>query len=196
MSDKRIPGARIRALWLDQNISVAEAGAAVGLTRSRLSVRAKALGLPSRKLVAGRRMVLADLRRFWADAALTNAEIAARMGYCERYLSQIARKLGLPPRPLGPKLRFDQARFARLWLAGVSCSEMARLFGRDQSTLSTRAKRLGLPPRHSGWQPKTTLAEAEMAAALAVSARETRDVMALAEMSDGVEGRRKVRRAA
>jgi hypothetical protein len=195
MTDKCIPAARIRAVWLDETISVTEAALRVGLSRSKLWARAMALGLPNRRITLARHVVLADLQQLWADDRFTNAQIAAAFGLSERHMGAVARRFELPPRRLGPKIIYDDALIARMWQAGVALSEIATVFGRCRYTLSHHVRCMGLAPRRAGLRPLMTLAqfyEAELGARMAESARETRDAMALAEMADGIEGRRRV----
>ncbi|MES8537217.1 hypothetical protein U6X77_12470, partial [Cutibacterium acnes] len=77
---KRIPAAAIRRVWLDPNLSTAEAAARVGLARSNLWRRAKALGLPPRKV--GNQFSITDDARFAAmwRAGVLGRDIAAHFG--------------------------------------------------------------------------------------------------------------------
>ncbi|WP_323041127.1 hypothetical protein [Gemmobacter sp.] len=103
MADKRIPAARIRAVWLDETIAGTEAARRVGLTRSVLGLHAKRLGLPPRK--SGRLHALsaaqrAELARYWA-ASICAGDLAARYGLSVGHVGRLAHQMGLPRRPSG-----------------------------------------------------------------------------------------------
>lgn len=95
--DKRIPNADIRRVWQDPHLTCAEAAAKVGLSRVRLWVRAKKLGLPPRK--EGRRPIIAEqeLRILWAADVLVR-EIAVLYRRPTNSVRQLARTFGLPRR--------------------------------------------------------------------------------------------------
>lgn len=97
--DKRIPAAAIKRVWLDTDLTSAEAAARVGLSRARLWVRAKAMGLPPRK--EGRRPVIseAELRALWLADVLVS-DIATLYGRPQGSVRQLARLYGLPKRPM------------------------------------------------------------------------------------------------
>lgn len=109
--DKRVPNVRIRAVWMDDTLTVAEAAAMVGLSRARLWVRSRALGLPPRK--EGRRPIVPEeqLRMLWL-ADVRSSDIAALYGCPEASVRQASRRLGLPRRPMGahPVLSMDEFR--------------------------------------------------------------------------------------
>lgn len=98
--DKRVPSATIRRVWLDETLTTAEAAALIGLSRVRLWVRAKALGLPARK--DGRRRVIprAEMATLWL-AGVRATEIAALYGCPYNTVSQTRWRDGLPCRPAG-----------------------------------------------------------------------------------------------
>jgi hypothetical protein len=98
--DKRVPNATIRRVWLDETLTTAEAAALIGLSRVRLWVRAKALGLPARK--EGRRAVIppAEMETLWL-AGVRATEIAALYGCPYNTVSQTRWRQGLPCRPAG-----------------------------------------------------------------------------------------------
>ena len=166
--EKLIAAAVFRRAWFNLDLSMADVGAELGLSRSSLWRRANRLGLPDR--TALRRARRAEkLRQVLVDDRRHNADIAAEIGVSSRHLAALVREVGLPRR-LGPKIVWDQARFVALYTRGVALSELAVHFGRDRSTLCHHVKRLGLPPRGNGWQPSVTLAqvsEEELAARMA-----------------------------
>lgn len=100
MSDKRIPAAEIRRVWLDPALTTAEAARAVGLTRANLWRRAMAMGLPSRK--RGKRPIAdeAEFTLLW-NAGVASREIAKYFGIDRTTVSGTKRRLGLKSRPQG-----------------------------------------------------------------------------------------------
>lgn len=122
---KRIPAAAIRRVWLDPALSTAEAAAQVGLARSNLWRRAKALGLPPRKV--GNQFAITDDARFasmWR-AGVLGREIAAHFGVHYTVVRATARRLGLSPRPLGSRPALTLPDFAQVEL-GARMAETAR----------------------------------------------------------------------
>jgi len=101
--DKRVPNAAVRRVWMDSTLTTAEAAAQVGLSRVRLWVRAKSLGLPAR--TAGRRKVIppAEMAALWT-AGVRATEIAALYGCPYNTVSQTRWRQGLPCRPAGHHL--------------------------------------------------------------------------------------------
>lgn len=102
MADKRIPAARIRAVWLDEGLTTTEAARLLGMTRSNLWRRAVLLGLPARKR-SGPKRKLTDfdlLDRLWR-ADVRAADIAAHLGVRAGHLCNTAAARGLPRRPKG-----------------------------------------------------------------------------------------------
>ena len=98
--DKHVPNAEVRRVWLDASLTSAEAGRAIGLARSTLWKRAKALGLPPRP--EGRRPVIpvALLAPLW-KANVRVSDIAAHFNCPVGSVSQSARRYNLPQRPKG-----------------------------------------------------------------------------------------------
>jgi hypothetical protein len=133
--DKRIPSADIRRVWLDPSLTTAAAARVVGLTRTNLWVRAKALGLPPRK--KGRPHVIPpdQLRLLWA-ANVRVADIAERYGCPFGSVRQAAKLLGLPARPMGKHATITLQQY-RDQLLGRA---MARAARRDQFPVAERAR--------------------------------------------------------
>lgn len=112
---KRIPNAEIRRVWLNPNLTTAQAAREVGLTRANLWRRAKALDLPSRKL--GTRYMLVDndavelFVEMW-KAGVLGSEIASTFGMSRSAVFGWVRRLNLPRRALGsrPSISADQFR--------------------------------------------------------------------------------------
>lgn len=93
------------------------------------------------------------LEPLWSRMDIPTARIAAALGVSRQGLSWKAKALGLPPRTQNrePQKKLDDAMFTRMWLAGVSSTEMARYFGYAGSgALSRRRVILGLPARTRG----------------------------------------------
>lgn len=151
---KRIPAARIRAVWLDAHLTTAEAAAQVGLTRANLWRRAKALGLPPRK--SGRHWrVSADqvsvFTRMWMRGDRV-ADIAAHFGISEPSVVYRCRSLGLPGRG---KRHWNFAvgredEFAAMWAAGIATVAIGEHFGAARRSVLERARLMGLPSRKRG----------------------------------------------
>lgn len=127
--DKRVPNAAIRRVWLDEALTSAEAAAAVGLSRVRLWVRAKALGLPARK--DGRRPVIPDgeLVLLW-QGGVRVAEIAALYRCPKTSVRGASRRIGLPPRPTGRHIVVSLTQFR---------THLLRLSMRAPLTMAERA---------------------------------------------------------
>lgn len=113
---KRIPAADIRRVWLDERLTTAQAAAAVGLARSNLWRRAKALGLPPRK--NGRQFGITDLalfERMWR-AGVHGPTMAAYFGVTYSAVRATARRHGLAARPLGTRPKVTMHDFLQMEL--------------------------------------------------------------------------------
>lgn len=104
MPDLRIPRSAIIAAWLDPNLTAQKAAEKVGYKRRRaLWIRAKAMGLPPRRL--GRPPIIAGplFEAMWRSGVMSR-EIARVFGGCAQpSVSQAARNAGLRPRKKGPQ---------------------------------------------------------------------------------------------
>lgn len=98
--DKRVPNAAVRKVWMDVTLTTAEAAAQVGLSRVRLWVRAKALGLAARKGGRRRGIPPAEMATLWT-AGVRATEIAALYGCPYNTVSQTRWRDALPCRPAG-----------------------------------------------------------------------------------------------
>lgn len=101
MADKRIPASEIRKVWLEPGLTTQQAADKVGLSRSNLWRRAKALGLPAKS----RRTHISplDCREFrilW-DAGVAAADIANLFGVTMMHVCDFARGRQFPRRPRG-----------------------------------------------------------------------------------------------
>lgn len=175
---KRIANARIRAAWLDQSLTTAEAAAQVGLTRVNLWLRAKSLGLPPRK--GGRRPIVpadrtAEFARMWMRGDPV-AVIAAHFGISAPSVVYRCRSLGLPGR--GHRRHHfasgREAEFRAMWDAGIATDAIAAHFGAHPRSVTERAGLMGLPRRRrrSAGLPIETWHEMQMAASMAEAARQ------------------------
>lgn len=143
MADKRIPAAQIRAAWIDPRLTTHDAAKAVGLSRSNLWRRARALGLPPRKV--GNRNAIPDqalFARMWA--AGVNARFMAEAFGCHFLtISQTAKRLGLPPRCAGGrKARITVEAF---W-AGEAEARLAQSMPAIAAAENAALRRLNLEP--------------------------------------------------
>lgn len=130
------------------------------------------------------------LAPLWARHDITTARIAEALGVSRQALSAKAKGLGLPSRDKVRRCLSDADLFARMWNAGVSCTEMGEYFGYGhRSCVATRRRNLGLAPRtrgtatgkHRGWIETITLAEffeQELAAKMKDEAQKRRGVAA------------------
>ena len=126
-----------------------------------------------------------DLAPVWARLDIPTELVARKLGVTRQGLSYKARSLGLPSRAKNRRKRVDDETFTRMWMAGVSSTEMAEHFGYSHpSAIGTRRKLLGLPPRtrgigghnHGGWIETISLdafREMEMARQMAADAAGT-----------------------
>ncbi len=128
--DKRIPNAEIRRVWADMSLTTAEAAAQVGLSRSSLWLRARALNLPPR--AKGRREVLPtdQLVAMW-NAGVLSHDIAAHFGCHFLTVCQTARRLKLARRALGRRQRVTLADF----LQAQTATRMAQFAAVENSRL-------------------------------------------------------------
>jgi len=100
---------------------------------------------------------IAALRRaYLQDTDQSVVAVAARFGISRRTLCAIAAARGWPRRNTR-KLRAD--RVWPMWVAGVSCPDIGRVFGVTAVAVSSMARRAGWPPRGRSWRPRLTLAE-------------------------------------
>ncbi len=111
-----------------------------------------------------------DLRPLWSRLDIPTERIAKALGVTRAGLSYKARALGLPPRTGNQecnKLLSDEA-FKRMWAAGVSSTDMAKVGGYShRSAIGHRRVLLGLPARtrgkggknHGGWKETITLSQ-------------------------------------
>lgn len=147
----------------------------------------------------GRTVSIAEFSRLWASD-MTEAQIGALLGITQAAVQMRAKARGLPRRKDGPpRIITDTATFRSMWTAGVMIDAMATHFGVAERTIRTTVERLGLEKRGRNRHRSITIfewRERRLAEALAASAARTRDVMALADMADGIEARRLLHRRA
>lgn len=131
MPDHRIPASEIRRVWLDPNLTTAQAARAVGLARSNLWLRAKALDLPPRK--PGNPFAAVEVATFaemWT-AGVSSREIARYFDIHPMTVRSLRDRCGLPPRPAGGHkdvvtlIDFDQMRLARAMAATAALEAAA-----------------------------------------------------------------------
>lgn len=88
------------------------------------------------------------LEPLWLGSRLSSSEIGARLGVSGSGIRLLAKRLGLPKRGRQPLQKCSDAEFFRLWSAGVSVTDMARMLGYSgHGAVSTRARHMGLPGR-------------------------------------------------
>ena len=133
MPDNRVPRSAIIAAWLDHTLTAQQAAEKVGYKRRRaLWVRAKALGLPPRRL--GRPPIIAGslFEAMWR-AGVMSSEIARVFGGCAQpSVSQAARNAGLPPRNKGPQpggITLEEFAEMQVW------ARMSRTAAAEQSAM-------------------------------------------------------------
>lgn len=112
------------------------------------------------------------LEPLWLRHDIPTERIASALGVTRQGLSYKARSLVLPSREKNRKRLVDDDTFTRMWMAGVSSTEMAEHFGYScRSAITARRRLLKLPARTrgrggknaGGWQETITLAQfAEM----------------------------------
>lgn len=125
-SGKCIPAAEIRRVWLDERLTTTQAAEAVGLARSNLWLRARALGLPPRK--NGRRFEITDLaifERMWR-AGVHGPTMAAYFEVAYSAVRATARRHRLPPRPLGTRPKVSLHDFLQMELGARMGASAAR----------------------------------------------------------------------
>lgn len=108
----------IRRVWLDSELTLVQAAAAVGMSKDALQGRAAALGLGHRRM--GRREAIrphqeAEFRRMWA-AGVGARIIGTAFGCSYCAVINTATRLGLPMRGAGyrPKMTLGQFRETEL----------------------------------------------------------------------------------
>jgi len=111
-----------------------------------------------------------DLRPLWSRLDIPTEKVAAALGVTRAGLSYKARALGLPPRTGNKECMklLDDATFTRMWMAGVSSTDMAAAGGYShRSAIGHRRVLLGLPARtrgrggknHGGWHQTISIAQ-------------------------------------
>ena len=150
----------------DEGLTIGEAAARLGVTRSAVEFRLKREGLswPRREP----RVDDALFARFWACHEISTEELARWLGVTRQAVSWRARQLGLPSRKHVRRRKARDEELVKLWEAGVCTSEIAAYFGyASRSCVSRRARELGLPARRrtpgvagrNGWDGTITMLE-------------------------------------
>lgn len=127
---RRVPVVRLREVWADDRLTVAQAAAACGLSEVGLRNRARRLGFPARRLGPKPHFSDTDFRALWV-AGVSLREVAALFGVDRTTLSCAARRLALVPRGSGwqPKMtlaQFQEAQLAERMLAVARGEAAAR----------------------------------------------------------------------
>lgn len=139
MADKRIPRSAIITAWLDHTLTAQQAAEKVGYKRRRaLWIRAKALGLPPRRL--GRPPIITGplFEAMWR-AGVMSREIARVFGGCTQpSISQAARNAGLPPRNKGPQsggITLEEFAEMQVWarMAATAAAEQAAMINAEMA---------------------------------------------------------------
>lgn len=121
----RASGSEIRRAWLDAELTLPEAAAAVGMSKDALQRRAAALGLGPRR--TGRREMIrphqeAEFRAMWA--AGVSARLIGKAFGCSYFaVINTSLRLGLPQRGAGYRPKASPAAYAEMRLQ----REMAKI---------------------------------------------------------------------
>jgi hypothetical protein len=130
----------------------------------------------------GVRVSINALRTAWQTDAQTSEEIAAQFGMSRRQLSNIARDHEFPPKKRKhARQRHSIDQIKPLWLAGVSCADIAAHLGTTRRSVNGMANRHGLPRRGANWKPILTLDEYlqdQLARAMSHVAARENDILA------------------
>lgn len=112
---QRVSLARLRAMWADDRLTVAQIAAECGMSEHGIRGRAQRLGFPARRLGPKPKYSEADFAAMW-HAGVSMREVAALFGVDRSTLSDAARRMGLPPRGSAwqPLLTLAQYREAEL----------------------------------------------------------------------------------
>lgn len=137
-----------------EGITQSEAARRLGVTQTAVARRLESEGLtwPRRR----REVDPETFARLWNCHRISTEEIAQWMGVTRQAVGDRARRMGLPSRANVRKqlVRYDELR--ELWLAGVSTTDIAKLFGLASRSCVSRAVLLaGLPLRKRGKGGKT-----------------------------------------
>lgn len=118
MREIRARACDVRRVWLNPELTLPQAAAAVGMAKDSLQRRAAALGLPARR--SGRREVIrprqeAEFAAMWA-AGVAAREIGTYFGCSYFAVINTATRLGLPMRGAAyrPRLTLSGWREARM----------------------------------------------------------------------------------
>lgn len=126
----RYDSVKMRALWADDTLSVAEIGKVFGLSARQLGNIAAYSGFPPRRLGPKVHYDLNLFRRAWL-AGVSSGEIARSIGRDQSTLSSMARREGLPPRRGGFQPTMTLAQFlaseAEAQLAAAMAADAARV---------------------------------------------------------------------
>jgi predicted transcriptional regulator len=147
----------LRAL-MAEGITQSEAARRLGVTQAAVANRLEVEGLTWPKL--RREVDLETFTRLWNCHRISTEEIAQWMGVTRQAVSDRARRMGLPSRAKVRKRLVRDDELRELWLAGVSTTDIAKLFGLASCSCVSRAVLLADLPRrkrgiggntHGGW---------------------------------------------
>lgn len=98
--DRQVQNAEVRKAWMDLSRTSEQAAKSLGMSRSALANRAKAMGLPPRPAGRPTRIVKAILPPLWR-ANVRVSDIADLFKCPATSVTQAARRYKLPQRPRG-----------------------------------------------------------------------------------------------
>jgi len=118
-------------------------------------------------------------RQLWACPGISVQEIADYYGVTRQAIHERAKRRGLPPRPFRSDAQIkDRALFRRMWLDGVTGTDIAAHFGVTLTAVRNLVRLMDLPRRKrgrgpGGWEgiPMSVWREQRYARALAVERR-------------------------
>lgn len=143
----------LRAL-MAEGITQSEAARRLGVTQAAVAHRLESEGItwPRKR----REVAPETFARLWNCHRITTDEIAQWMGVTRQAVGYRARRMELPSRAKVRKQLVRYGELRELWLAGVSTTDIAKLFGLASRSCVSRAVLLaGLPRRKRGKGGKT-----------------------------------------
>lgn len=162
-ADPRIDPARLRELYLDQELTTREVAAQLGVTKSRVLRALAAAGIAprsrSQRRPSGLRAPVTDdaLAQLYADQAMTVSRAARHFGVSESYLRGRAARLGLVKRPGSftahlpePTRQALTGRAPGLYQAGWTLAQIAAELGTSAQSVLLALHRARLPVRVGG----------------------------------------------
>ena len=162
--DRRIDRAELRALYVDEELTVREVGDRLGVPKNRIIRELALAGIQRRsrhtRRPRGHRLAVTDERLvdLYVDRGLPLAQLGAELGVSEEYLRRRLRKAGITKRPgtFGRRHAASNrvvARACLLYSAGLTMADVAAELGVSATQVGLILTEAGVPVRPPGPRP-------------------------------------------